>query len=216
MSKVGPFELNSINCIDAVEGMRQLPLGSVDLIITDPPYEKAYLYLYGELAKQSPRILKRNASLLTIVGHYAVPDVIEMFSDKLNFRWIICMNQFGQNHARLKMGIEVMWKPILWYVNGTFSGDCYIMDGIVSSGREGILKENHHWEQDLDWLYYYIEKLCPKGGVVLDPFIGSGGTAVVCSRLGRNYVGFDIELKYVEAANERVRDEGEWSVKDYL
>ncbi|MBX3058490.1 MAG: site-specific DNA-methyltransferase [Anaerolineae bacterium] len=46
---------------------------------------------------------------------------------------------------------------------------------------------------------------CPEGGIVLDPFIGSGTTAVVAQRLGRKYVGIDSNPKYCEMAQERLR-----------
>jgi len=52
-----------------------------------------------------------------------------------------------------------------------------------------------------------IKAGCPESGVVLDPFIGSGTTAVVCKRLDRNYIGFDINKKYCEIARERIDSE---------
>ena len=45
---------------------------------------------------------------------------------------------------------------------------------------------------------------CPPGGVVLDPFVGSGTTAVVCQRLGRHYLGFELIPEYVELARRRL------------
>ena len=38
MEKIGDFELNKIYCIDCLEGLKKLPDNSIDLIITDPPY----------------------------------------------------------------------------------------------------------------------------------------------------------------------------------
>lgn len=49
-----------------------------------------------------------------------------------------------------------------------------------------------------------IKACCPIGGVVLDPFMGSGTTAVVCKKLGRNYIGIDISEEYVKMAKERL------------
>lgn len=46
---------------------------------------------------------------------------------------------------------------------------------------------------------------CRPGGVVLDPFIGSGTTAVVAIEEGRNYIGIEINPAYVEMADERIR-----------
>lgn len=44
----------------------------------------------------------------------------------------------------------------------------------------------------------------PKKGIVLDPFLGSGTTAVVAQRLGRQYVGIDINSEYCEIARKRL------------
>jgi len=49
-----------------------------------------------------------------------------------------------------------------------------------------------------------IEAGCPKGGVVLDPFIGSGTTAEVAKRLGRDFIGFEINSEYITLAEERI------------
>jgi DNA modification methylase len=49
---------------------------------------------------------------------------------------------------------------------------------------------------------------CPPGGVVLDPFMGSGTTAVVCRRLGRHYLGFELIPEYVELARRRLATAG--------
>lgn len=45
------------------------------------------------------------------------------------------------------------------------------------------------------------------GGVVLDPFIGSGTTALVAKKLGRNYIGIELNPKYIEIANNRLTHE---------
>ncbi len=49
-----------------------------------------------------------------------------------------------------------------------------------------------------------IQCFCPEGGVVLDPFVGSGSTAVAAKQLGRNYIGFDISQEYCELAGRRL------------
>jgi DNA modification methylase len=49
-----------------------------------------------------------------------------------------------------------------------------------------------------------IKAGCPEGGTVLDPFLGSGTTAEVCRRLGRDCVGIEINPEYVELAQKRL------------
>lgn len=46
-----------------------------------------------------------------------------------------------------------------------------------------------------------------KGGIVLDPFMGSGSTALVARRLGRRFIGIDLNPAYVQMANDRLKEE---------
>ena len=45
---------------------------------------------------------------------------------------------------------------------------------------------------------------CPKGGIVLDPFMGAGTTAVVAKKLGRNYLGIELNPEYIKIAQKRI------------
>lgn len=47
---------------------------------------------------------------------------------------------------------------------------------------------------------------CRPGGIVLDPFLGSGTTAAVSARTGREYIGIDINPEYIELAKERIAE----------
>ena len=51
-----------------------------------------------------------------------------------------------------------------------------------------------------------IEAGCPKDGVVLDPFVGSGTTCLVAKRLGRKYIGIDVYEKYCQIASARLEN----------
>lgn len=51
----------------------------------------------------------------------------------------------------------------------------------------------------------FIQCFCPPKGVVLDPFIGCGSTAVAAKQLGRNYIGIDISKEYCKLAEERIK-----------
>ncbi len=52
-----------------------------------------------------------------------------------------------------------------------------------------------------------ISKYSKKGQVVLDPFLGSGTTAVACEELNRKWVGIEISEKYCEIAAKRIEAE---------
>jgi len=48
---------------------------------------------------------------------------------------------------------------------------------------------------------------CPDGGIVLDPFMGAGTTALVAKKLGRNYIGIEIKPEYIELTKDRLNEE---------
>ena len=52
----------------------------------------------------------------------------------------------------------------------------------------------------------FLHLLTPTGAVVLDPFMGAGSTAVACKKLGRHYIGYDINADYCEDARQRVSE----------
>jgi DNA modification methylase len=56
-----------------------------------------------------------------------------------------------------------------------------------------------------------IKAGCPDGGIVLDPFMGSGTTAVVARKLNKNYIGFELNPDYIAIANRKLyRELGLW------
>lgn len=52
-----------------------------------------------------------------------------------------------------------------------------------------------------------IEAFTDNGDIILDPFSGSGTTALAALQLGRKYIGFEISQKYVDIANKRIAAE---------
>lgn len=186
---------------DCLEVMGKMESNSIDAIITDPPYPKEYLPLYYGMAKEAARILKDGGSLLTIAPHYALPNLINEFGKYLKYRWIISMWQKSGAHPRMAMGIEVLWKPILWYVKRAYpQGRGFIVDGFENIQPK---KKYHKWEQSETWAEYCM-KFVPQGGVVLDPFLGGATTAVVAKRLGYPFIGIEKDLTTFKIAQNRL------------
>jgi site-specific DNA-methyltransferase (adenine-specific) len=62
----------------------------------------------------------------------------------------------------------------------------------------------HEAQKPIQLLEFLIKLVTREGQIVLDPFMGSGSTAVACRNLDRRFIGFEINGSYVEAANRRV------------
>ena len=180
--------------------------GSVDLIFTDPPYDKKSLALFDPLGKCASKVLRPGGSLITYFGQWALLQVGDALRTHLKYWWIIAAHQPGSS-ARMPGGIRVQWKPRLWFVKPPYTRTSVVTDYVVSPKPE---KRSHAWQQNIEVATYWIEKLTYKHGVGFDPFCGGGTTAVAAKRLGRQYLTTDIDEASVAITTERLQsDTGE-------
>jgi len=186
---------------DCIEYMRGMEAGSVDLIVTDPPYPKEFEHLYGAMAKEAKRVLRRGGSLVTLCGHYQMARIMPAMGEHLKYRWCVKYDQPG-SHARMAMGILVTWKPLLWYVNEALSPRRNVTDCAI--GKKRSKSSGHPWEQEMGYALWAIQNLTDPGDLVLDPFLGSGTTAIAAMLEGRRFVGVEINAKYYEMAQQRI------------
>ena len=70
--------------------------------------------------------------------------------------------------------------------------------------RVGANNFGHSTPKDIRGMTRIIKLLSKPNDIVLDPFIGSGTTAVACKELGRNYIGIEISPEYCKIANRRL------------
>ena len=61
-----------------------------------------------------------------------------------------------------------------------------------------------------------ILSTCPENGIVLDPFMGSGTTAIVALENKRKYIGCELNPEYVELANERIKNSNTGNLNEFL
>ena len=79
----------------------------------------------------------------------------------------------------------------------------------ICNGNERLKnngKKVHSTQKPESLLHRIILASSNKNDLVLDPFLGSGTTAVVSKKLGRNYLGIEKEKKYFEAASKRIKN----------
>lgn len=75
---------------------------------------------------------------------------------------------------------------------------------IPTAASEGGKSGNHVAPYPEKLIETPILSCCPLGGTVFDPFMGSGTTAVVAKRLGRNWLGCELNKEYAESAMDRI------------
>ena len=186
----------------------------VDLIFTDPDYTAEGLaqHPYENAAKVAARILKPGGSFIAYSGMYALPVVFEECAKHLQYFWMIAAYHndppvFVNKRGFCKYGIYTGWKPLVWYVKERRGDATNMLSDVIFPEKKE--KDHHPWQQSEAEAAYYIEKLCPEGGLVVDFFLGGGTTAVAAQKLGRRFIGFEINAASIERASERLRQDNE-------
>jgi len=105
---------NTIQCGDCLKLMRELPDGCIDLVVTDPPYGKEFMYVWENLSEQSNRLLKKTGWLLTYSGSLYLPEVLTSLSKYMIYRAIIIVLHAQRNFCWRNKMIDG-WKPVLLY-----------------------------------------------------------------------------------------------------
>ena len=193
-----------IRLCDAIEMLRSLDDGSVDLILTDPPYPKKFEHLFAQMAEVAASKLKVGGSLVTLCGHHQVIRVGHEMSLHLRFWWC-----GGMLHTTLKRlagkWVCIQGKPMLWYVRERRRvGDTQCpIDYMEGGGKD---KRFHAWGQPVHWFKHWIERLTNPGDLVVDPFIGGGTTAVAAVELGRRCIGAELDPEQYAVAMDRLKD----------
>jgi len=83
----------------------------------------------------------------------------------------------------------------------------FLSQKVMKNVQEYNLKKltKHPTEKNLEIIERFIKISSNRGDVVLDPFLGSGTTAVGCIKLGRSFIGIELKPEFVEMAKERIR-----------
>lgn len=200
-----PDDMCRLFAADIRGGLPEIESESVDYIITDPPYPKEYIPLYGDLSRIAARVLKPGGSLIVMTGQSYLPEVIAQLSECMTYHWFLSyLTPGGQSPQLFHKRVNTFWKPLLWYVKGAYSGD-YIGDVLKSPPNDND-KRFHEWGQSLGGMKDILERFTNPGDIVLDPFLGGGTTGVAAVSMGRKFVGTDIDGKNVETAKQRIME----------
>lgn len=183
--------------------------GTVDAIITDPPYEREFIcgwpHQLEALAEIASTILKPSGHLVVMMGQAFLPDVYDQLGKHMTYRWTGCYFTPGPKTRVHGANVSTGWKPILVYSRPgdiPSSSKHNMVTDVFSSGGDD--KNHHHWGQSESGTARLVETLTNPGDLVVDPFLGGGTTAIVCRDLGRRFIGCDIDAAAVHATLNRL------------
>jgi len=184
---------------DCLEIMPNLEL--VDMILTDPPYSKEFNWVWSFLSKQSLNIMKENSHLISLLGHNQLPIAISELSKNLRYWWICGL---GNNRSNKLFGknLIIKFKPALWFIKGKRlrENNGYFPFDFISVNKDDFKdsKKLHKWAQPELFFDNFIRHLTTIDSIILDPFLGSGTTAIACECLNRRWIGIEISEECCE------------------
>ena len=229
------MELNKLYLGNAYELIKDIPDKSVDIIITDPPYKIEGLRdngkLHGLFAKDGHKVShEKEISDLSNGIDLSILDEFVRVMKKINI-YIWCNKE--QIYDYLTYFVKEKkcnWEMLIWakdnpppFLNGHYLKDkeyCLYfweqgvdVDIPFERGKTVYLTKNnvadknefgHPTIKELYIIENLIKNSC-KGGVVFDPFVGSGTTCLGAKHLGLQYLGFEINEKYFKVATDRLQ-----------
>ncbi len=177
---------------------------SVDCIITDPPYPAEFVELYAVLAERASLWLKPGGSLVAMAGHMHLPEVLAALSSGgLSYHWTAAyLTPGGQAHQNFPRRVNTFWKPVFWFVKGTYSGE-WIGDVFRSDVNDND-KRFHEWGQSESGFADLLKKFTKAGDVVCDPFMGGGTTGIVALAMNRYFIGVEKDPETFGIAKRRI------------
>jgi len=220
------LETNVIYNEDCLEGLEKLPDNSIDLLVTDPPYRihaKSGGGLHNNrewlsnvhndgIDKFEPKIFleKVYPKLKTFNAYiFCSKDLLTEyinFANNQDLNWdLLIMSK--RNPIPTKNNKYLSDKEYCIFVRkkGAYFNNDLDYSKYYSVKQVNVTPNKYHsTEKPLNFIKDLIKMSSKKGDIVLDPFIGSGTTAVACKSLERNFIGYEILEKYYNTALKRL------------
>ena len=190
--------------------------GSVDWIITDPPYPEEFLPCWSELGAFAAHALKPGGSLLALTGSMFLPRVFARLeaAAELRYWWTLTFDM-----SRGSLPGNWVWarhfnqyfKPIIWYWKpgaGAPPPRALLHTDWVRcpGGHVGADQRFHKWGQMEAGMRALAQKFVRPGELVADPFVGGGTTGLAALSLGARFVGGDVDPAAAATARKRLAE----------
>ena len=190
---------------DCLEKMKEIPDGSVDCVITDPPYgigkmnTTGFTRTRGDFGKYlfDKKVKKEYFDEIFRVSKNQVIFGAQYYLDYLpptKEMWV-WDKKTGKNYFA---DGELIWTSY----NGTLRIFPHQWCGCFKESERGI-KSVHPTQKPIKVMEWCLRKT-KNNDTVLDPFMGSGTTGVACANLSRNFIGIELDPTYFEIAKERI------------
>ncbi len=209
-----------IKNVDCLEGIKELADGSVDVVITDPPYSTPVITSFGRkkfknladlsvqefyfkaIKKELERVLKPDGRVFFFCDDKFYPILYSVFYEWLNLGLIVW------DKGKIGMGRPIRKQhELIFYAN---QGSAEFQKFGEVTHIPSVLKVKHDTnkihgaQKPVELIEHLINGFSKEGDLIIDLFGGSGSTGKACQNLNRNFVGFELNTEIANASSERL------------
>lgn len=209
-----------IKNVDCLEGIKELADGSVDVVITDPPYSTPVITSFGRkkfknladlsvqefyfkaMKKELERVLKPDGRVFFFCDDKFYPILYSVFYEWLNLGLIVW------DKGKIGMGRPIRKQhELIFYAN---QGSAEFQKFGEITHIPSVLKVKHDTnkihgaQKPVELIEHLINGFSKEGDLIIDLFGGSGSTGKACQNLNRNFVGFELNTEIANASSERL------------
>lgn len=198
---------------DCIDVMRQMPSSSVDFVLTDPPYLVNYHSRDGQTVANDDndawlkpafaemhRVLKNGTFCLSFYGWNKVDLFMQAWRDA-GFR-VVGHVVFRKSYPSSVRYFKCQHEQAYLLAKGNVPLPDAPLPDVIEWAYTG--NRLHPTQKPIKVLRPFIDTFCKPGGVVLDPFCGSGSSLVAAQDCNRDYIGIDLESRHQQTASMRL------------
>ncbi len=179
-------------------------LSKVDAVVTDPPYGLGFDYAsYNDTPENWDALINSTVPQFIAMAKFVIMPCCQIARLSWWYEnhppdWIVAWYKGSPGH-RSKVGFND-WEPhVSWGrpdnpMHDHFSTVC------------GFDDNGHPCPKPIQYSMWLSKRAAKFGQTILDPFMGSGTTGVACAKLGRKFIGIELEPKYFDIACKRIEE----------
>lgn len=207
---------------DCLELMKDLPDGSIDMIATDPPYcvgassngiKSSFTDLnlmrpfFEQCFSEWQRVLKDGGHVYCCTDWRTYP-----FLYPIMLKYLSIKNLIVWDYDWIKAGTyyRYRYELIIFAMKGKSNRQVPRNEPDVWSGIRCVNYTNpnkwHQSEKPVELMERMIKNSSAEGQTVLDPFLGSGTTAIAALNLNRQFIGFELDEHFFNVAEKRIAE----------
>jgi site-specific DNA-methyltransferase (adenine-specific) len=208
---------------DCLDRMSEIPDGSVDMVLTDPPYGMDYqsnrrtatdrfakisndtgLDWLEKFASECHRVLSNNSAAYVFCSWHKIDVFKRAFEAHFKLKNLVVWVKNNHGSGDLSGAYAPKHEFVLYMHKGRSLFRNGRTPDVVMADKVSGSKMVHPTEKPIPLLEKFIVNNSDAGNTIFDPFMGSGTTGVACVNTGRNFIGIELDPDYFKIAEGRI------------